>query len=51
MKRFLPLPLLLLTGMCATMQPYANCDTARAAARLATAAMARICPITIPSEN
>jgi hypothetical protein len=34
---------ILLTG-CATVQPYANCQTARAAAQLATAAMARICP-------
>ncbi|WP_341896429.1 hypothetical protein [Sphingobium sp. YR657] len=48
MRRFLPLPALLMLGMCATVQPYANCDTARMAARLATAAMARICPITLP---
>jgi hypothetical protein len=45
MKRFTALPMILLTGMCATMQPYATCDTARAAAMLATAAMARICPM------
>lgn len=44
-RRLLPVPVLLLTGMCATIQPYASCDTARIAAQLATAAMARICPI------
>ena len=45
--RLLPLPVLLLTGMCATMQPYASCDTARIAAQLATTAMARICPMSV----
>ena len=44
------LPLLMLTG-CTTMQPYASCDTARIAARLAMVAVARICPITITAEN
>jgi len=38
------LPLLLLSG-CATVQPYATCETARVAAMLATAAVARICPM------
>lgn len=42
MKRLAPLACLLL-GMCATVPM--NCDTARVAAQLATAAMARICPI------
>ena len=42
MARLLPLALLLLTG-CA--HNLANCDNARAAAQLATLAMARICPI------
>jgi hypothetical protein len=37
---------IMLTG-CATVQPYANCQTARAAAELATAAMARICPMEV----
>lgn len=44
MKRLIPL--ILLTG-CTTMQPYATCDTARVAAQLATAAMARICPMVV----
>lgn len=44
-RRLLTLPAILLTGMCATVQPYANCDTARIAAQIATAAMAQICPI------
>lgn len=44
MKRLILLPMLLLSG-CTTMQPYASCDTARIAAHLATAAMARICPM------
>jgi hypothetical protein len=38
---------IMLTG-CATMQPYATCGNARAVAMLATAAMARICPIIDP---
>lgn len=45
MRRFAMLPLLLITGMCATVQPYATCDTARIAAQIATAAVTRICPI------
>lgn len=44
-RRLIPLACLAL-GMCATLQPYASCDTARIAAQLATAAMARICPFT-----
>lgn len=32
---------------CTTIQPYATCDTARIAAQLATAAMARICPMEV----
>jgi len=37
---------IMLTG-CATVQPYATCDNARIAARVATAAMARICPMAV----
>lgn len=44
MKRLAPLACLLL-GMCATVPM--NCDTARVAAQLATAAMARICPMSV----
>lgn len=44
MKRLAPIALLML-GMCATVPM--NCDTARVAAQLATAAMARIRPIQI----
>ena len=43
MIRALPL-LLLLTGCTHSL---ANCDSARVAAQLATAAMARICPMTV----
>lgn len=44
MTRLLPLTLLLLTG-CA--HNIATCDNARAAAQLATVAMARICPMAV----
>lgn len=46
MKGLILLAALALTG-CTTMQPYATCDTARVAAQLATAAMARICPMMV----
>lgn len=44
MKRLVPLMCLML-GMCATVP--VSCDTARVAAQLATAAMARMCPMTV----
>lgn len=46
MKRFLPLPALLLVGMCASLPPV-NCTNAakvRAAATLALQAIDRVCP-------
>lgn len=46
-RRLLTLPMLLLTGMCATMQPYVSCETARIAAQLASTAMAGICPMSV----
>lgn len=39
------LPLLALTGMCSTMQPYATCDNARIAAQMAQRTVDRFCPI------
>lgn len=44
MKRLLPLAVLALTG-CATVQSYANCDTARRAIQIAQLAAARYCPM------
>lgn len=45
-RRLAPAACLALS-MCATIQPYASCDTARIAAQLATVAMARICPMKV----
>lgn len=46
MTRLIPLLALALTG-CATVQSYANCDTARAMLRAAEAAAAHYCPMEV----
>lgn len=45
MKRLLPLPALLLVGMCATAQPYLTCPNAQRAVIYAQTVVDRVCPM------